>query len=122
MAQQHLEAVAKILEEQDRNDPIDDTESVCDYVERDAASELLFDSMLETTDLLDGEVMMEFEESELSEETGNGQAPLSQVQGRTTDGKSTIAKLATVGKPRRERMGNRMALKKRGRSRKQTKG
>ena len=66
--------------------------------------------------------MMEFEESELSEETGNGQAAVSQVQGRTTDGKSTIAKLATVGKPRRERMGNQMSLKKRGLSRKQTKG
>ena len=57
MAKQHLEALSNILDEQDKNDPLDDSANVCDFVERDAASELLFDMMLETTNLLDADVL-----------------------------------------------------------------
>ena len=53
-----------MFDEQDKNDHLDDSANMCDFVERDATSEIFFDTMLETTDLLDGEVLMEVVESE----------------------------------------------------------
>ena len=103
MAKQHLEAVANILDEQDKNDPLDDSANVCDFVERDATSEIFFDTMLETTDLLDGEVLMEVVESEAFSETGKGVVGLSQVPERGDTEKRRDLTRRVVTKPRRER-------------------
>ena len=103
LSKQHLDAVANVLDEQDRYDPLEDSENVCDYVERDARTEILFDTMLETTELLDGEVRMDVEEADGCSERGNGDACPSQVPERVGDGKRRGSKRASVTKPRRER-------------------
>ena len=76
---------------------------MCDYVERDARTEILFDPMLETTELLDGEVRMDVEEADGCSERDNGDVCPSQVPERVGDGKRRGSKRASVTKPRRER-------------------
>ena len=69
-----------MLDEQDTNDTIDGTENVCDFVGRDTESERLIDSMLQSTDLLDGDIKMGFEERDECGDRCNGQASLPQVE------------------------------------------
>ena len=59
MSKQHMDEVACVLEEQKRYDPLADSISECDFIERDAATELLFDSAVDS--MLNGEVMMEID-------------------------------------------------------------
>ena len=71
MAKRHLEAVGNVLDEHDRNEPLDYSVNMCDFVELDATSEIFFDSMLETTEFLNWEVLMDDDENESCSEKGN---------------------------------------------------
>ena len=121
MTKQHLEAVANVLDEQDKNDPLDDSVTACDFIERDAASETLFDTALETTELLDGEVWMEVEESETCPEPGCGDVCPSQVPERADTEKRRGSKRSKDEQPRRERRSDRVVPNKRVRVRKRAK-
>ena len=57
LSKRHMDEIAAVLEEQNRYDPLDDSVGGYDFVERDTATEIFFDTVVDTT--LSGDVPME---------------------------------------------------------------
>ena len=101
MSRQDMDEVASMLDEQNRYDPLEDSVSEYDYIERDAATEVLFDSTMDQT--LNEEVMMEIvEETSLDECQGSGTTFRRQLAHARKDKKRPVKKTKET-KPRRKR-------------------
>ena len=101
MSKQHMDEVAHVLDEQNRYDPLEDSFDDQDFIERDAATEIIFDSVVDTT--VNGEVMMEIDEESHLNDCQDVCDALTRKDVRWRREKQKEAKRANVTKPRRRR-------------------
>ena len=101
MSKQHMDEVAGVLDEQNRYDPLEDSFGERDFIERDAATEILFDSVVDAT--LNGDVMMEINEESHLNDIQDVCGTLSGKETRAQRGKQKSTKRANVTKPHLKR-------------------
>ena len=110
MSKQHMDDVTRVLEEQNKYDPLEDSVGEYDYIERDAATEILFDSAVDMSQC--GEVMIEFEEETSPVHEQSSTETPSQILISEGGNNQRGSKRANVTKPRRKRSRLMLGLEK----------